>query len=100
MVDLGFPNFYFHGHFRDVITEIVNLEEIVANSFPTLSAFAASDLSLVFGQFFLFYPENIFFFFFHELVEQGFLLGHMASFPSRMHVSILFRIIRLIVGIQ
>ncbi|KAF8116123.1 hypothetical protein N665_0021s0014 [Sinapis alba] len=98
MVDLEFHRFYLCGNFRDVITKIVNLNKIFSSSFLTLSAFSASDLSLLFDQFFLFYPKYIFFFFGHGLVEQGVFLSHVASRPSWMHVNFLFQIIGLIIG--
>ena len=51
-----------------MIAEIANLR-VFASKFPTLSAFAASASSLFHGQFFLFVPEDGFFFFDHRVVE-------------------------------
>ncbi|KAF3566844.1 hypothetical protein DY000_02016863 [Brassica cretica] len=77
VMNLRFYHFYFRGRFRDVIADVANLR-FVTSGFPTLSAFAASDPSLLFGQFLMFYPEDVFFFLCHGLVKQGIFLSRAA----------------------
>ena len=51
----------------------------LASRFPTLTVFAASVPSLFFGQFFgqffLFVPEDGFFFFGHRIIKLGIIVG-------------------------
>lgn len=70
MVDLTLHRFHFYCRFRDVIMEISNLERIFSSSFPNLSLFATSDLSLLLGYFLFFYPKDVFYFLGHGFVER------------------------------
>ncbi|KAF3504593.1 hypothetical protein F2Q69_00043496 [Brassica cretica] len=89
-MNLRFYHFYFRGRFRDVIADVANLR-FVTSGFPTFSVFAASDPSLLFGQFLMFCPEDVFFFLCHGLVKQGIFLSRAAPCSYRMHISGWFR---------
>ncbi|KAF2562924.1 hypothetical protein F2Q70_00017103 [Brassica cretica] len=71
-----------------VIVEIADLE-FLASRFPTLSAFNASVPSQLFGQFFMFVPEDSFFFFGHRIIDLRIILGRAAPCTTRMHVCVL-----------
>ena len=70
LLNLRFHCFHFHGCLCDVIAEITDFIDIVASSFPSLSAFAGSDSSLLLGELFLFDSKDVFFFFSHWFFER------------------------------
>ncbi|KAF2597680.1 hypothetical protein F2Q68_00009810 [Brassica cretica] len=84
----GFHSPYFRRSFGDVIAKIADARRLVSR-FPSLSAFAASDLGLLFGQLFLFVPIENFLLFCHWLIERRYFPTRSAPGPSRMYVSVL-----------
>ena len=70
VVNLRFHSFHLWGCLCHVIMEIVDFIVIIASSFPTLSAFSASESGLLLGELFLFAPENVFFFLSHGFFER------------------------------
>ncbi|KAF3567938.1 hypothetical protein DY000_02014317 [Brassica cretica] len=68
--------------------------------FPSLSAFAASDLGLFFGQLLLFDPVDIFLLFRHWLIERGLFPSRSASGSSWISLSVLLGIVGDVAGIQ
>ena len=61
---------------------------MVYHQFPILSVFAASVPSLLLGQFFLFVPEDSFFFFGHRIIDLGIIFSRTTSCPTRIHVCV------------
>ncbi|KAF8110667.1 hypothetical protein N665_0080s0002 [Sinapis alba] len=100
MVDLRFHGFYFHSHLGNVVTEISDIIQLTASNFLSLSAFFVGDMGLLFGQFFLFYPEYMLVFFRHGFFERGILLSSSTSRPPCMYIDVLFRLIGLVSRIQ
>ncbi|KAF3595794.1 hypothetical protein DY000_02021641 [Brassica cretica] len=98
-MDMGFHCLYFHCSLCYVNAKVANVK-IFASSFPTTLAFSASDLGLLFGQLFLFDPEGILLFLRHGFTERRVFSSRTASCSSRMHVSLFFRIIGIVAGIQ
>ncbi|KAF3576672.1 hypothetical protein DY000_02031654 [Brassica cretica] len=72
----------------------------VFSSFPSLSAFAASDFGLFFGQLLLFEPVEVFLLFCHWFIEGGAFPRRTASGSSLMSVSVLLSIVGDVAGIQ
>ncbi|KAF3530557.1 hypothetical protein DY000_02039579 [Brassica cretica] len=61
------------GVYKEVeVEEIANFVGVVASSFPSLSAFAASDSDLFLGEFLLFDPKDVLFFLIHGVISSGF----------------------------
>ncbi|KAF3528931.1 hypothetical protein DY000_02040955 [Brassica cretica] len=73
---------------------------LISSSLASLSALAAVDPSLIFGQFFLLYTIEVFFFLCHGLFERCVLLSGLASRSSRMDVHTSVRVIGLVAYVQ
>ncbi|KAF3552524.1 hypothetical protein DY000_02006791 [Brassica cretica] len=76
IVNLRFHRSDFCNRLYEVIAKIADLGFLVSR-FPTLSTFSASVPSLLLGQFFLFVPEDSFFFFGHRIIELGIILSRL-----------------------
>ncbi|KAF3555654.1 hypothetical protein F2Q69_00015719 [Brassica cretica] len=72
----------------------------VFSSVPSLSAFAASNLGLFFGQLLLFDPVKVFLLFYHWFIEREAFPSRSASGSSWMFVSVLLSIVGDVAGIQ
>ena len=99
VMDLGFHGSYFRCSFDDVIAKIANVRRLISR-FPSLSAFAASDFGLFFGQLLLFDLVEVFLLFRHWLIERGAFPSRAGSSSSWMSVSILLGIVADVSGIQ
>ncbi|KAF3602994.1 hypothetical protein F2Q69_00035320 [Brassica cretica] len=72
----------------------------LADGFPSLSAFTASYLGLLFSQLFLFVPIEYFLRFRHWLIERRAFPSRSASGPSWMFIGVFLGIVGDVVGIQ
>ncbi|KAF3490371.1 hypothetical protein F2Q69_00053637 [Brassica cretica] len=87
VVNLRFHRSDFCSRFPKMIAKIADLG-FLASRFPIPSVFAASVPSLLLAQFFLFVPEDSFFFFGHRIIELGIIFSRTTSFPTRIYVCV------------
>ncbi|KAF3554189.1 hypothetical protein F2Q69_00016745 [Brassica cretica] len=99
VMDLGFHGSYFCRSLGDIVVKITDIRRL-ASRFPSLSAFAASELGLLFSQLFLFVPIENFLLFCHRFVEQRAYPSRSASGPPWMSVDVLIGIVGDITRIQ
>ncbi|KAF3513659.1 hypothetical protein F2Q69_00006566 [Brassica cretica] len=90
VVNLRFHRSNFYNRFHEMIAKIADLR-FLASRFPTLSAFAARVPSLLFGQFFLFVPEESFLFIVNRVIELGVVLSRTSPRTTRIHFGVFIR---------
>ncbi|KAF3529117.1 hypothetical protein DY000_02041747 [Brassica cretica] len=92
-------NHFSHPNLGDIVAKIADIRRL-ASRFPSLSAFTASELGLLFSQLFLFVPIEDFLLFCHWFVERRAFPSESASGPPWMSVDVLISIVGDIARIQ
>ncbi|KAF3542812.1 hypothetical protein DY000_02008429 [Brassica cretica] len=99
VMDLDFHGSYFCYSLGDIVAKIADIQLLVSR-FPSMSAFTASELGLLFSQLFLFVQIEDFLLFRHRFVERRAFPSRSASGPSWMSVDVLICIVGDIARIQ